>query len=649
MLLSNVRLLFGDASQARDNIARYELREAIGELSEIVLEVRLTDPELDMAQVVGKAACVQFLDQPVLTQVDGIVRRCRQLSSEPTGVSRYEVFVVSPLWLTTLRTEHRIFQDLSVPEVVEAVLRGYGGRVPLPVKALVKDHPKREYCVQYAETDHDFICRLLAEEGICHYFEPDESGASPGTRWVLADDITVGQPKISVPFVGASGQTPGLPHVLAVEVTADVTTSIVTARDYDYQKPGFVLQSMATTADPLFDDEGGLEAYVFEVGKFATQKSGDLRAGQLLEEARTERRVLRLATSFAMPAGAHLAVSGLPGHAMESEVVVVRARSSGMITPGAQQDARISYALECVPAGHPVRPRRRPKQRIWGTQTAFVVGEKGSEIDVDELGRVKVAFRWDRRDPVDGRPTRRVRVSQGWAGGGFGFVVLPRVSDEVIVAYLDGDPDEPIIVGRVHNAVSTTPLKLPEEKTQSIWKSRSSPGGNGFNEILMEDRAGQERLDLRAQRDHDLTVLHDSVTTVGHDETVSVKGAQSTSAGSISASSGSTVEVYAETVAQITGASAVVVYGPLAVVKGKNMVAIYSPNKISVHGKTVGVAGDDSVEIESPTVTITGGKVIVSGDASVEIKGGTVNIGEGAAVNITAGAINLTGAINLNG
>jgi type VI secretion system secreted protein VgrG len=160
-------------------------------------------------------------------------------------------------------------------------------------------------------------------------------------------------------------------------------------------------------------------------------------------------------------------------------------------------------------------------------QSAIVVGAAGQEIDVDKHGRVQVEFHWDRRALHVGT-TRRVRDSQGWAGASFGFVTLPRVGDEVIVAYLDGDPDEPVIVGRVHNAASISPLQLPAEKTQSIWKSRSTPGGAGFNAILMDDAAGAELLALKAQRDFRTDVGRSALTQITEDQTIEVGGQQTT-------------------------------------------------------------------------------------------------------------------------
>ncbi|WP_437628016.1 type VI secretion system Vgr family protein [Sorangium sp. So ce1151] len=256
----------------------------------------------------------------------------------------------------------------------------------------------------------------------------------------------------------------------------------------------------------------------------ASEKQGEALARQYLDEARSERRTFECHTSFALGAGGRFTVEKHPRGDVNGQLLVIRSRCT--VTEGADGRPVRRNVLVCVPARDPWRPSRRPKPRIFGTQTAFVVGNKAGvdEIDVDEHGRVKVEFRWDRRDLHEGNPTRFVRVSQGWAGLDYGMVMLPRVNEEVIIAYLDGDPDEPVVVGRLHNAWSVAPLKLPAEKTRSIWKSKTSPGGEGFNQIMMEDKKGEELLELHAHRDNLVTVGASQTVGVGGDQKIHVKG-----------------------------------------------------------------------------------------------------------------------------
>ncbi|XXX80527.1 type VI secretion system tip protein TssI/VgrG [Sorangium sp. So ce134] len=522
----DVRLTFPSSGVTGFEVRQLDYRDALNELFELTLDVVSTDPEVDLSSVVGEEIVVELDSEPFLKKVHGIVRRVRQLSAEPTGVSRYELDVVPPLWLTTRCADHRIFQGLTADDVCEVVAGAYGGRIPAPKSLIASpDRPAREYRVQYGETDFDFMFRALAEEGLISYFDH----GSGGSDWVLAEDTAFtdgGAPR--VPFVppADTGMSAAAPTVSFIAITSSIETSMVTVRDYDFKKPEYVLEQRVETPQRAFVREATLERYEFATNRFtaATEKQGEALARRYLEEARSERRVLECHTSFALGAGGRFTVEKHPRADVNGQLLVIRSRCTVTAGPDGRPVRR--HVLACVPAGDPWRPARRPKPRIFGTQTAFVVGSKAGadEIDVDEHGRVKVEFRWDRRDLHEGNPTRFVRVSQGWAGLDYGMVMLPRVNEEVIIAYLDGDPDEPVVVGRLHNAWSASPLKLPAEKTRSIWKSKTSPGGEGFNQIMMEDKKGAELLELHAHRDNVVTVGAQQAVDVGGDQEIRVGG-----------------------------------------------------------------------------------------------------------------------------
>ena len=517
----NVSLSFPGPQATGFDVEHLELREAMSELSELVLLVLSTDPAIDMTTLVGQPVMVALADEPLLPQLVLLVRRARQLTSEPTGASRYELTAVPPLWLTTRRTDHRIFQDLTVVEIVRAVLAAYGGRIPMPVDGTSGNHPKREYTVQYGETDFDFVMRLLADEGIATFF--DHASSSTPSAWTFVDDTTVFTPSLSgaIPFVAASALIPKGPFVSGVAVTSNVEVNDVSLRDYDFEKPEFILESRTPPLQQQALDGIAIDWYRAEVGRARLQPEIDEAALQLRDAIRVRVWTASCTTSFALAAGTRFSLVGYPRSDVDRDYLVVRAR---LVLDARGPATSASRVLECVDAAALFRPMPRAKPRIWGTQTAFVVGAPGEEIDVDEYGRVQVEFRWDRRDLHTGGITRRIRVSQGWAGAGFGFVMLPRVNEEVVVAYLDGDPDEPIVVGRVHNAFVTTPLKLPAEKTRSIWRSRSTPNSDGFNAIMMEDAAGEELLALRAERDFRSDTGRNALTVVGNDQTLRVGG-----------------------------------------------------------------------------------------------------------------------------
>ncbi|MEP7123528.1 MAG: type VI secretion system tip protein TssI/VgrG, partial [Byssovorax sp.] len=432
-------------------VQRYELREAMSTLFELTIEVLSSDPAIDMAAVVGQPVAVRFDDEPFASELRGVVRHAAQLTAVPTGDSKYTWIIVPALWFTTQRRDTRIFQDLTSAEIIALVLTDpvYGGRILPAVEHLVGDETTREYCVQYGETDHDFLFRLLAEDGNASFFD-----RANGSEFTLiastrrAVDL-VGAP---VPFSDPSNlnpivaKDPTAPRVTAVTLAAGITTSAATIRSWDFERPALVLEEKsAAPGVRLLPNEVGLETYTFEPGTVDRSPSAGQRASERLQSLRDTARTLVCEASFALPPGSRFTLADHPRADLNIDLLVVEAVAIVDFGGGSTR------TLTCLDLREFFIPAQRPKPRIHGAQSAIVVGAPGQEIDVDKLGRVQVEFHWDRRDLHMGT-TRRVRVAQGWAGAGFGFVMLPRVGDEVIVTYLDGDPDEPIIVGRVHNA-----------------------------------------------------------------------------------------------------------------------------------------------------------------------------------------------------
>jgi type VI secretion system secreted protein VgrG len=553
----NVSLTFSDAPVspiAGLVVHRYALRDAISELFECRMIVASTDSALDMATVVGQPVVIDFSDEPFLPQVSGLVNRVRQLTTGfPTpsaaAASHYEIDVVPRLWLTTRRREHRIFQKKNTREIIDEVLGGYHGRIPKVAASLADQNlPMREYRVQYGETDHDFIFRILAEDHISSFFDH-----ASGSVFTLCDDTSVMTRKqvSSVPFAPTSGLNAGTSHVSNILVASRLETSAVTLRDYDYENPPLKpLQGKAqASAAGLLVNESKLEEYRYEVGAFRSPVEGDATATRDLAARRSLAQVFSCETNFALQVGSRFATSNHPRSEPNAGLLVVHTHvlaDDGSVQPGTIAIPGVTHVLECIDEKVAFVPARSPRPRIHGTQTAFVIGDAPEgTVEVDAMGRVKLAFRWDRRDPTSGAPTRMVRVSQAWAGSGFGLVTLPRVGDEVVVSYADGDPDEPLVVGRVHNATVVTPLNLPEkDKALAVWRSRSfsaSGPGSGFNQVLMDDTQGAERLELHAERDFKSETGRNAGTSVGVNESKEVGGSSSTKiAGAYSLTAGST-------------------------------------------------------------------------------------------------------------
>jgi type VI secretion system secreted protein VgrG len=694
MALSTKVLVQGEARDqglAFDIVTKVEIRSALSRLFEVVVEVHHPDPALDLDAVVGRNVFVDFPEEPFLKKLDGIVREARQLTAEPGFVSVYELVIAPPHWLLGRRRDCRIFQHLTVPDIVSAVLDGYGGSIPSrPLVSTLHAPEAREYCVQYEETDHDFVFRILAEEGLVWLHDHHQGTGAPGERRdTNADDVTLlddtrAQPvhcsveynpaaNLSSSASQAEGRT--RPEIYHVAIAAGVETSRVTLGDYNYENPAVVLRETARETK-LSASETELETYDYEVGRFRDSAPGAAAAERDLRATRAGRKTFLCKSSFLLAPGTRFSLKSSPWG--DLDLLVVGCDASWSFRQDSSS-AQLSTSLLCIPAAVPFRPKRLPRPRIYGTQTAFVVGKKAGqdEIDVDASGRVKVHFNWDRRKTsFEGVPTRYIRVSQPWAGQGHGMTLVPRVGDELVIAFLDGDPDEPIVVGRVHNPIYPDPLNFadPDQHTISTWKSKSSPrdpssSEDRYNLVMMQDKSGEELLKLRAQRDFEHDTLHDSRTFVGHDQTIQVVGGQSTSAGSISMSSGSTITESAKTDFKMNAGASMSLdagtdmslhaAGALKATAGQKIEAT-SPTVLvkgegicSVHGGNLHLHGEGNTFVSAGAlVNVAGAQVqIVAGGSTVTLtKGGDVIIAAAASVQITAsGTVTVKGGeVDLN-
>ncbi len=328
-----------------------------------------------------------------------------------------------------------------------------------------------------------------------------------------------------------------------------------------------------------------------------------------------------------------------PVDADDFDLLVLESKSSWRLS---DDGVSARHTLVCRGSTKPHKVRRLPKPRIAGVQTAKVVGPPGSEIDVDEQGRVQVEFHWDRRRIGAIGASRRIRVSQGWAGVGHGFVTLPRVGDEVVVAYLDGDADQPLVVGSVHNPTRPNPLKLPEDKTVSVWRTRSSPGGEGYNEIRLDDRAGAERFSTHAQRDFEAVVENDSSTVVRRNETRRVDGdftSRTRGVGDMRFEEGfelstpNQATISAKRVETRSGTSTTTTRGKSRAQAGE--IEQSADGTMSLSGKCVTVKGDGSIElsvgassirITSGGITIKGPTITISATGLCDVKGAPIQL-----------------------
>jgi type VI secretion system secreted protein VgrG len=453
--------------------------------------------------------------------VCGIVAAVQARHPLPDGHA-FLLTLVPRLWLLGRRKTSRIFQCKTVPQIVDAVL---GEKVPHRSR-LVGAYSERTYCVQYQETDLAFVQRILAEEGILYFFEH-------GTEetMVLGDARDAYRPidgdgrLLYRPGFGGDGMNGSEPAVGGFSFQRRVRPGGVLTRDYDFRRPLLDLRAEATTSSVLPLESTDLRVYDHHGED--DRPDVDARTARVLwEQVRNDAR-LAVGTS----ADAHL----VPGRSFElaehdidsldGEYVVARVDHQGHAPHfGRQRRRAYSNRFQCAPADVVLRPRRPRHALQQVMETAQVVGPEGEEIHTDEYGRVKVQFPWD----LDGKKNEHsscwVRVAQAWAGSGWGAQFIPRVGMEVVVTFLGGDADRPLITGCVTNATNPPPFSLPKEKTRAGIRTRSTPGGNGANELSFEDQRGQEQIRIIAQKNLLEEVKHDRSAEIGHDDSLTVDG-----------------------------------------------------------------------------------------------------------------------------
>ncbi|RKG79717.1 type VI secretion system Vgr family protein [Corallococcus terminator] len=492
------------------------------------VEVALTpkpDVELDDTALLGKAARLTVqLGDGTARFFHGVVARIDR-RDEGTGPQRrrYRVTVVPRLWTLRHTRRSRIFQELTVPQIVHKVLEQ--GQVEHRL-ALSSSYRKRDYCVQYRESDLAFVSRLLEEEGIFYLFEHGEDAHT----MVLGDAASanpamMGDPKLV--FRERSRMVAPKEFIHSLSAKLEVQPGAVAMRDFNFTRPAQDLGA-TTSAD---DGESALEIYDYP-GLYEDPGAGKALAKIRLEELRARVETVSGASySRRICAGHTFELAEHPDSALNRKYLPLSVKHTGhqieaLVAEQASLGAKEGYLNEflCQPATVPFRPlRSTPRPVIPGAQTAIVVGPSGEEIHTDEHGRIKVQFHWDREGKSDDKSSCWIRVSQAWAGPGWGALYLPRIGQEVVVEFLEGDPDRPIITGSVYNGQNPPPIDLPAEKTKSTLRSSSSPGGDGFNELRFEDAAGSEEVYFHAQKDLNIVVENDKTQLVGGNETLLVK------------------------------------------------------------------------------------------------------------------------------
>jgi type VI secretion system secreted protein VgrG len=537
-------------------ITRLTGTEALSELFQFELELLAPiDKPVDFAQVLGKGGSVA-IDVPGSDPrfFQGIIVRFAQGPRDDRFLT-YRATLVPEVWLLTKRITSRIFQHVSVPEILKAVFDGF----PVAFRLQGKFQP-RDYCVQYRESDFAFASRLMEEEGIFYYFRHTKDGGEMEIANTPQGHDKVPAPATLIYEETAGGNREGdeESRVTGWQKMQEVRSGQVTLWDHHFELPDKHLEADQKIQDSVAVGQvshtlslpvaNGLEQYDYPggyAGRFdGISPGGAEQAAELEKIFEDNRRTARLriqeeAAGAVSVDGTSVCRQMTAGHMFtldrhfdaDGDYVLTRITHkaglggggyrSGDDTPGLEYE----NAFRCIPFALPFRPPRvTPKPTVKGTQTAVVVGPEGDEIFTDKYSRIKVQFPWDRLGKYDADSSCWIRVATIWAGKNWGVIHIPRIGQEVVVDFLEGDPDQPIVIGSVYNADEMPPYLLPDNMTQSGTKSRSSAGGNPetFNEIRFEDKKGQELVTIHAEKDMSTSVEHDDSLSVGNNHSMTV-------------------------------------------------------------------------------------------------------------------------------
>lgn len=433
----------------------------------------------------------------------------------------YRVEVVPWLWFLRCTANCRIFQNQSVPDIVNAIFKELGFADHDKLADLKRPHPPREYCVQYRETAFNFISRLLEDEGIFYYFnhEPGKPGLIFGDDPGAYTDFPENQ-------VHLSSDTQPQDHISEWEHQFEFCSGKYTHTDYNFETPATALLASEETLVTDVPQSAKYELFDYPGGYLVTA-NGATRAKLRMEEDEAPYHTVRGAGNcVTFTTGGKFQIEDVEAEKGKT-YVLTSVRHAGSDTSAGNNPGSSDYSntFVCIPATVAYRPPRlTPKPVVHGTQTAVVVGPSGEEIYTDKYGRIKVQFFWDRLGKVDEKSSCFVRVATPWAGKQWGMIHIPRMGQEVVVDFLEGDPDRPLVIGSVYNANQMPPYGLPGNKTQSGIKSRSSLGGSpaNFNEIRFEDKKGSEMVTVHAEKDQEIGVEHDESHWVGNDRTKTI-------------------------------------------------------------------------------------------------------------------------------
>jgi type VI secretion system secreted protein VgrG len=589
-------------------VRSFEGEEQVSGLFLYRVELYSQDAALAFDSIVGKAVTLQISQSSGdIHYVNGIVGKFVQTGRDSSFVY-YSAELRPWLWMLTMSANCAIYQNITAPDIIKKVFSDLG--FSDFTDKLTGSYQAREFCVQYRETAFDFVSRLMEQEGIFYFFTHDSSShkmvlADDSSAWTTPTGLTAARYTVD-PDAWAADDV-----VSDCSLEQNVTSGQFKSDDYNFETPDTDLLASADGADT------SRSVYDFP-GLWTKQSDGESIASLRLSALELHSKALRGKSNCrAFYAGCKFTLSGHYRSDLNASYVIRVLRIQG-------SQEGYSNSFEAFTADFAFRPPLlTPAPVIPGTQLALVVGKSGEEIWTDQYGRIKVQFFWDQIGKKDENSSCWIRVSQPWAGQQWGGMFLPRIGQEVMVAFLDGNPDRPVVVGTLYNATQTVPYTLPDNQTRSTIKSSSSKGGSGFNEIRFEDKAGSEELFLQAQKDMTVTVLNNSTTSITKDESLTVQGKRTLTV--TGAESHTNQADYSSTV---TGNYTLKVSGNLSI-EASGSVSIKSGTTFSNQAGTSmsNQSGTDFTNNAGTTLTNkAAASQTVDGGGSLTIKGGMVSI-----------------------
>lgn len=633
---------------------RMKAREELSRLSEFEIDILSTQGDIKLDDILGKNVTVKVeLPDDKLRHFNGFVTRFAQGGM----YGRYYAYhaTVRPwLWFLTRTANCRVFQQMSVPDIIKKVFNDHPQLVDVQSE-LTGSYRAWDYCVQYRETDFNFVSRLMEQEGIYYYFRHDDGRH----KLVLADSYSAHSALDGyeqIPFIPQDRMTrPEQERISAWKFEREIQPGRYVLDDYDFEKPSVELQAKSKIKrDNAFAD---YEVYDYP-GEYVTAGDGEQYARTRIEELQGQFELAQGRTNArGLSAGYLFKLTGQPRADQNQEYLVVSAQHWFEYSEYESIEERGS-SYDCsftvLNSRDPFRPARTtPKPIVQGPQTAVVVGPSGDEIYTDKYGRVKVQFHWDRVGEKNQDSSCWVRVSHPWAGKNWGMIAIPRIGQEVIVDFLEGDPDQPIITGRVYNAEQMPPWSLPAHMTQTGVLTRSTKGGSAANAnaIRFEDKKGSEQLWIHAEKNQDIeveadethSVGHDRKKTIGNDENTEVKNNRTEKVGV-----NESITIGADRTESVGANESITIGANRSENVGANESITISSNRTKTVGvnETVAVGANQEVTVgANQTITVGANQTITVGGSRTDTIGGSMTQTVAGGINITtAGQLMVTAA-----